>query len=142
VPRGNAYKTEQDAVRIVRAEYRSAGWQLGPALSKQEERRQGCDFFAVHPDTGERVAIEVKGWGEPLLSPSGKFGYPADINAQQYERAVGDDDWRLEIVANLTAAREGSGDPQRLTLSAPEVRERAVALKLAVPLDGLQDRIR
>jgi hypothetical protein len=86
--------------------------------------------------------IEIKGWGRPLRLLDGSFSYPADINAQQHRRALDDDSWRLEIVANLTAARAGSSRPERLTLSSAEVRERALPLKLAVPLDGLQNRIR
>lgn len=142
MPRGDARKTELEAVAIVRAEYARAGWTLGPTLSKREERRQGCDLFADHPGNGRRVAIEVKGWGEPLRRADGSFSFAADINAQQHERALKDDGWRLEIVANLTAARVGVERPQRLTLSAEEVRRRAVPLKLAVPLDGLESRIK
>jgi hypothetical protein len=142
MPRGDAYKTELDAVAIVRAEYERAGWAVGPTLSKTEERRQGCDLIAEHRGTGKRAAIEVKGWGDPLRRPDGSFNFPADINAQQHERALEDDGWRLEIVANLTAARDGSGRAQRLTLSAGEVRRRAVPLKLAVPLEGLEGRIK
>ena len=137
-----ALRTERDAIAIVRAEYELAGWIVGPALSKVEERRQGCDLVAEHPDTGERLWIEVKGWGEPFLGARGGFNYPADINAQQHGRAVDDDRWRLEIVANLAAARAGSGQPQRLTLSAQAVRQRAIPLKLAIPLDGLERQIR
>lgn len=142
MPRGDAYKTELEAVAIVRGEYERAGWSVGPTLSKAEERRQGCDLLAEHADTGERAVIEVKGWGEPLRRLDGTFSYPADINAQQHQRALNDDLWRLEIVANLSAVRAGSGRAERLTLSAAEVRERALPLKLAVPLDGLEDRIR
>jgi hypothetical protein len=141
MPRGDAYKIELDAVAIVRGEYERAGWSVGATLSKSEERRQGCDLLAEHANTGDRAVIEVKGWGEPLRRRDGTFSYPADINAQQHQRALNDDSWRLEIVANLSAARAGSGRAERLTLSAAEVRERAVPLKLAVPLKGLEHRI-
>jgi hypothetical protein len=141
MPRGEARKTELEAVAIVRAEYERAGWTVGPTMSKAEERRLGCDLVAEHAVSGERVAIEVKGWGEPLRRPDGEFGYPADINAEQFERSGGDG-WRLEIVANLTAARAGMGRAERLTLSGAEVRKLAVPLKHAVPLEGLEGRIR
>ena len=142
MPRGDAYNTELEAVAIVRREYEQAGWSVGATLSKSEERRQGCDLLAEHADTGDRAVIEVKGWGEPLRRRDGTFSYPADINAQQHQRALNDDSWRLEIVANLSAARAGAGRAERLTLSAAEVRERAVPLKFAVPLKGLECRIR
>jgi hypothetical protein len=142
MPRGEAYKTELEAVAIVRSEYERAGWSVGPPLSKTEERRQGCDLLAEHAETGDRAVIEVKGWGEPLRQLDGAFCYPADINAQQHQRALHDDLWRLEIVANLSAARVASGRPERLRLSAADVRERAIPVKLAVPLDGLEYRIR
>jgi hypothetical protein len=111
------------------------------AAAPDEWRLEGCDLRAEHSATGDRAAIEVKGWGEPFRGVDGSFTYPADINAQQHMRACSDDSWRLEIVANLTAARAGSGRPERLTLTAAEVRELAIPLKFAVPLDGLVDRI-
>jgi hypothetical protein len=130
------------AVAIVRRDYERAGWSGGATLSKSEERRQGCDLLGEHADTADRAVIEVKGWGEPLRRRDGTSSYPADINAQQHQRALNDDSWRLEIVANLSAARAGSGRAERRTLSAAGVRERAVRLKFAVPLKGLEYRIR
>ncbi len=80
--------------------------------------------------------MEVKGWGEPAR-PDGSFSYDADINVQQLERAKRDPSWRLEIVANLTAARKGEGTVERLSLSAADVVERAKPWAFLVPLDGL-----
>jgi hypothetical protein len=119
MPRGDAYKTELEAVAIVRREYERAGWSVGATLSKSKERRQGCDLLAEHADTGDRAVIEVKGWGEPLRRTDGTFSYPADINAQQHQRALNDNSWRLEIVANLSAARAGSGEPSDLRSPPP-----------------------
>jgi len=107
VSRGDTYKTELEAVVIVRREYERAGWSVGPTLSKREERRQVCDLVAEHTATGERPMIEVKGWGEPLRRVDGSFMYPADIKAQQHGHALSDNSWRLEIVANLTESVSG-----------------------------------
>jgi hypothetical protein len=82
----------------------------------------------------------VKGWGEPLLRPSGGFTDPADINLEQHEWAK-DPRWRLEIVANLSAVRKGTGAVQRLSLTGAEVRARAREWKYKVRLDGLESRI-
>lgn len=86
--------------------------------------------------------VEVKGWGEPLMRPGGEFTYDADVNVEQHARAFRDPNWRLEIVANLTAARVGAGEIQRLTLTASEVVDRARPWRYKVLLSGLADRIR
>jgi hypothetical protein len=138
MPRGDALKTEREAVEIVRQEEIARGWSPGPPLSKSRERIEGCDFFSYPADGGPPHPIEVKGWGEPLLTPGGSFTYGADINAQQFERARRDPRWRLEIVGNLTAARTGSGAIERLSLTAAEVIERAQPWRFSVPLDGLR----
>lgn len=56
--------------------------------------------------------IEIEGWGEPLLAPDGSFSYPADVNQEQLQHARSDPNWRLEIVGNLTAVRDGTGPAQ------------------------------
>jgi hypothetical protein len=143
VPRGEALKIERAAYEIVRKEELERDWTPGPPLTKTEEAREGCDFLSTPPTGGSPDRVEVKGWGEPLLMPDGRFTYPADINVEQHERAGAEDqNWRLEIVANLTAARAGVGEVQRLTLTGAEVRDRARPWKYKVGLEGLENRIR
>lgn len=142
MPRGASRDTEREAVEIVRTEESARGWSPGQILSQRAQPVEGCDFLSTPPGGGPPHPIEVKGWGEPLVKTDGSFTYPADINVEQYERARRDPNWRLEIVANLTAAREGRGSPERLTLTAAEVLERASAWKFKVGLHGLQKRIR
>jgi hypothetical protein len=129
-------------MQIVREAESARGWVPGPALSKTEEARQGCDFFSQPPDGGAPHPVEVKGWGDPLLTPDGRFTYDADINAEQHQRAEHDPNWRLEIVGNLAAVRASTGEPQRLTLSASDIRQRARPWRYKVRLDGLADRVR
>lgn len=142
MPRRDDLKTEQEATAIVRAEELARGWTPGPPLSKRNERMEGCDFLSSPPDGGEPHPVEVKGWGESLFTPDGRFRYQQDINAEQLARAARDPNWRLEIVANLTAARVGAGSVERLTVTASEVRNRAKPWKYRVNLDGLGDRVR
>ncbi len=134
-------KTEHEAVEIVRQEELARGWEPGALLSQTQQRLEGCDFFSTPPDGGPSHPIEVKGWGEPLLAASGAFTYPADVNAQQFERAQRDPTWRLEIVGNLTAHRAGFGSYDRLTLSSYEVVQRARPWKYTVELEGLGKRV-
>jgi hypothetical protein len=137
-----ALSTEREAVLVVRAEEEARGWTPGPNLSKSEEARHGCDFFSYPPDGGAAHAVEVKGWGEPLTCRDDEFTYDADINAEQHARACRDPNWRLEIVGNLTAARAGAGEIERLTLTAADVVERALPWRYKVGLSGLADRNR
>jgi hypothetical protein len=83
----------------------------------------------------------VKGWGEPIVGSDGSILDRADINVEQLERAKADPNWRLEIVANLAAARERRGRRQRLSLTAAEVVERARGWRYHVELDGLAERV-
>ncbi len=122
---------------IVRDEEIAREWTPGPPLSRQRERQEGCDFFSTPPGGGAPHPVEVKGWGESLFRPDGRFRYPQDINSEQRARAESDPNWRLEIVANLTAARLKTGVVERLTLTAAEVTSRAVPWKYRVPLEGL-----
>jgi hypothetical protein len=141
VPRGSGYQTEREAVEIVRAEEAARGWTPGPQLDQVSQRVEGCDFFSAPPDGRPPHPVEVKGWGEPLVGPSGRIVELADVNAEQFKRASRDADWRLEIVANLTAAREGRGSPQRLTLTAGDVVRRARPWRYRVDLDGLGEQV-
>jgi hypothetical protein len=135
-----AHRTELTAVEIVRCEEVARGWKPGPPLSKAEERREGCDFFSTPPDGGNAHPVEVKGWGEPLVGEHG-FTYPGEINAEQFRRASWDPRWRLEIVANLSAVREGTGTPQRLSLRAVDVIDNAKPSGYRFPLEGFEDRV-
>ena len=94
---------------IVRAEEMVNGWAPGPPLSKSREREEGCDFLSTPPDSGVPHPVEVKGWGESLFLPDGRFRDAQDINAEQLARAQRDPNWRLEIVANLGAAEPEQG---------------------------------
>jgi len=143
MPKGGFFKTELDAVEIVRQEERANGWTPAPALTKRREREEGCDFFSSPPGgAGDPHPIEVKGRSESLFWPDGRPRARADINAEQLARARRDQNWRLEIVANLAAARLGVGTLERLTLTAAEVCELAVAWKYRLNLEGLEDRVR
>ena len=123
------------------AEEEARGWVPGPALSKAEEARRGCDFFSRPPDGGSPHPVEVKGWGEPLLGTSGEFTYDADINAAA----------RSGVSRSKLAARDrrqprripaGSGDTQRLTLTAADGLERSRPWRYKIRLTGLAARIR
>jgi hypothetical protein len=133
-----AMRVELAAVEIVRAAETARGWRPGSILGQRAQRLEGCDFLSEPPDGGPAHRIEVKGWGEPLVTAGGSFSYPADVTREQYERAKAEPTtWRLEIVADLTAFLEGRGVPQRLTLDGSEVVERAYCWRYRVPLDGL-----
>jgi hypothetical protein len=110
-------------------------------LGQRAQHDEGCDLLSVPANGGPAHRIEVKGWGEPLLKSDGSFSYPADVNQEQVERARADPTWRLEIVANISAERAGTGNAERLTLSGAEVADRAVGWRYRVPLDGLADRV-
>jgi hypothetical protein len=136
-----AKATELEAIELVRAGEEARGWRPGPLLGQSEQHNEGCDFLSTPPDGGPPHPVEVKGWGDPLRKASGGWSYLADLRAEQLDRARSDPNWRLEIVANLTATREGIGRPQRLTLSAAEVLERAEPLLYRLALTGFEDRV-
>jgi hypothetical protein len=141
VPKGAYADKEKVAIEVVREAEIARGWQPGPILGQQAQHAEGCDLFSYPPDGGPAHAIEVKGWGEPLLRPDGSFTYPADVNAEQLERAKGDASWRLVIVANLDAVMAKTGEAEVLTLTSSDVIQRAVGWRYRVPLDGLQSSI-
>ncbi len=137
-----ARDVERAAVEIVRMAEIARGWQPEPLLGQPAQRTEGCDFLSTPPDGGAAHRIEVKGWGESLLCADGSFSYPADVTREQFEHAKADPTrWRLEIVGNLSAVLDGSGQPQRLTLTGSEVAERARCWRYQVPLDGLAERV-
>ena len=139
------FKTEREAMRIVREEEERAGRRVEP-LSKAREKTEGCDFLSHLPDGGPMDRVEVKGWSAPFekVRKNGdiEFSYGSEVNFEQLERARHDPRWRLEIVANLAAVRAGTGKPERLSLSGAEVAERARPWKFRVPLEGLEGRIK
>ena len=141
MPRGEYANTEKLAVKIVRDVEFARGWTPGPLLGQHDQHEEGCDLLSTPPDGGPSHRIEVKGWGEPLLTDNGVFNYPADVNREQYEHAKAAPNWRLEIVGNLAAVRAGTGQPERLTLTAGEVVKRAECWRYRIPLDGLAERV-
>jgi hypothetical protein len=124
----------------VRARLVSQGWEVDPPLAQVEQRNEGCDFLARSP-AGREHAIEVKGWGDPLVDSNGRFRHAVDINAEQLSRAECDENWRLEIVANLDAVLTSRGHAQCLSLTAAEVRARAVGWRYRVNLDDFVARV-
>jgi hypothetical protein len=139
------WQTEREAMRIVHEEEERAGRRV-ERLTKTRERSEGCDFLSHPPDGCPPDRVEVKGWSAPFrkITRRGEsvFSYGSEVNFEQLERARTDPLWRLEIVANLAAVREGTGEAQRLSLTGAEVVERARPWKFRVPLDGLESRIR
>lgn len=134
-----AFSTEKDAMAMVLLEEEARGRTID-LLSKAQEREHGCDFLSELDNEIEYV--EVKGWGEPLVA-DGEFTYLGDMNAQQHEAAVRlGDKFRLEFVGNLTAARTGTGDAQRLTLLGSEIAANAQPIRYSVELSSFVDRVR
>ena len=103
-------------------------------------------ILSYPPGGGDPDRVEVKGSSAPFtkVTKTGEtvFIYGSEVNFEQFERARTDPRWRLEIVANLRAVRDGTGEAQRLSLTGTEVIERARPWKLRIPLDGLEARIK
>jgi hypothetical protein len=129
------------AVEIVLVEEREKGWSAEPIKTWVGEKKFGCDILSTPPDGGEPQRVEVKGWGEPMLTPTGTFTYGQDIRASQFEAAKMAPNYRIEIVANLDAYLAGRGGYQRLTLKAEEIRTRAIPRLYDIPLDGLEGQV-
>jgi hypothetical protein len=104
------------------------------------EKEHGCDILSTPPEGGDPHPVEVKGWGEPLRRPSGKFNYPQDLRASQMRAARRNANFRIEIVANLTAHHMHGDEYERLTLTAEEVR-RATPRLWEVRLEGRESQI-
>ncbi|MDP8943912.1 MAG: hypothetical protein M3N16_07320 [Actinomycetota bacterium] len=136
------HSPEREAVEVVRREEVERGWRPGRSWRSPASPSRAATSSARRPTEARPTPVEVKRSGESLLRPSGAFSYPADINHEQLERAQRDPHFRLEILANLTAARRGEGRSERLTLTAAEVVERARPWKHRVALEGLADRVR
>jgi hypothetical protein len=130
------------AMEIVLAEERDRGCVTELPGSSVKEKEHGCDILSTPPGAEVPHPVEVKAWGEPLLTSKGRFNYDQDIRASQFAAANLSDEYRLEIVANLDAYLAGAGPYERLTLGAFEIRERAAPRLYDVSLDGLRERIR
>lgn len=132
VGRGLDLQTEKAAMRVVIEEEEQAGRRV-QRLNKRGEGVEGCDFLSHPPDGGPPDPVEVKGWSAPFRSVKrGEtvWSYGSEVNFEQLERARTDPLWRLEIVANLRAVRERTGEAQRLSLTATEVVERAQTVEV------------
>lgn len=130
-------------MEIVITEEHARGWSAVWVGSWAKEKELGCDLLSTPPDGGPPHPVEVKAWGEPFLDPKGRWNYQGqDIRTSQFSAALLDDRYRVEIVANVDAHLAGSGEYERLSLSAVEVVKRAVPRLYDVPLAGLEGRIR
>lgn len=130
------------AMAIVLAEEAAQGRIAKALASWAGEKMFGCDILSSTSSDEEPERVEVKGWGEPLLTAGGKFTYPQDIRASQFDAACVTSHYRIEIVANLDAYLLGSGGVQRLTLSAEYIRAHAVPRLYDVPLESLKGEVR
>lgn len=118
---------------IVLAEERAAGWAPHELGAAELEKQHGCDILSTPPQGGAAHPVEVKGWGEPFLAVRGRFAYHQDMRESQMKAARCDNNFRIELVANLTAYLAGSGPYERLRLTATEIRERAGAAAVGCP---------
>jgi hypothetical protein len=128
-------------MEIVLAEEMAAGWTPRVLGAAALEKQHGCDILSVPPAGGDPHPVEVKGWGDPFIASRRRFGYDQDIRASQMEAPERDPNFRIEIVANLTAYLAGVGPYERLTLTASEIIERAVPRLYDVPLSGKEHEI-
>jgi hypothetical protein len=125
---------------VIREEQRN-GWSPCAIGAARGEKEHGCDILSAPPSGGKPHPVEVKGWGERFRGPSGKFLYAQDVRASQMAAARQDDNFRVEIVANL-AAHIADGEPYEcLTLHADQVRS-ALPRLYEVVLDGMANEIR
>ena len=134
-------ETEKLAMEIVRAREKERGFVPDSVLGPKAQHLEGCDFFSTPRGGGEPHPVEVKGWGLPLIGDDATVTDPADITAEQLDRARRDDCWRLEIVGNLDAVRAVGEKPQFLTVTASEVRDRAKPWRFRIPLGDLAHRV-
>ncbi len=129
------------AMDIVICDERRNGWSPYVIGASKREKAHGCDILSTPPSGDKPHPVEVKGWGERFRGPSGKFLYAQDVRDSQMTAARQDDNFRIEIVANL-AAHIADGKPyERLTLHANQVRS-AVPRLYEVVLDGMANEIR
>jgi hypothetical protein len=129
------------AMEIVVAEELAAGHRPHVLGAAALEKQHGCDILVTAAEGHEPIPVEVKGWGEPFVSGSGLWRYEQDIRASQKEAAERNPEYRIEVVANLTAYLAGDGPYERLTLTAAEISEHAKPRLYDVPLEGKEDEI-
>lgn len=129
-------------MEIVLAEERERGWQPAVIGGWAKEKEHGCDILSTPPGETQPHPVEVKGWGEPMLSPRRKFTYGQDIRTSQLAAAKLNPNYRIEIVANLDAHLRGEGGYQRLTLTAEQISTRATPRLYGIPLDGFISEVR
>jgi hypothetical protein len=107
----------------------------------EKENTEGCDILSIPPSGGDPHPVEVKGWGDSLIGARGRFTWTQEIQPSQMQSAQKNDNYRLEIVANLRAYHAGAGLPERLTLDAAFIREHAVVSQYRITLDPLKPLI-
>jgi hypothetical protein len=92
MPKGDFYRTELEAVKIVREAEEAKGWRPEPRLSVARERVEGCDFFSKPPRGGGPAhPIEVKGRGGSIFTATGALRPDViDVNVDQLNRAKRD----------------------------------------------------
>jgi hypothetical protein len=110
------------AVKIVLAEERARGW-TPRVLGASEQKANGCDIISTPPSSNaEPDFIEVKAWGRPFLTRSGKWSWPGFVVRESQLAACHDArSFRFEIVGNLDAHRERGESYERLTLTSSDV---------------------
>lgn len=138
---GVAERIRAAAMEIVLREEAEKGWKAQAVRSVTEEKRHGCDILSIPPAGGEPHPVEVKGWSEPFLSPTGLLRHHQDLRASQFKAAHARDDYRIEVVANLAAYLAGQEPYQRLTLRANQIRQ-ALPSAYELPLAELAREIR
>lgn len=127
---------------VIVAEEEACGRRVELPGSWAKEKLLGCDLLAHSKDVEEAERVEVKGWGETMLSPRGRFTYGQDVRASQVQAVFSGVRYRLEIVGNLDA-HLGLGEPyHRLTLDADDIKSRLIPRLYEVPLTGLEGRVR
>ena len=128
-------------MKIILAEETRNNWSAEEIGVATLEKKYGCDILSTPPTGGDPHPVEVKGWGLPFRGPSGKFNDPQDLRASQMEAAERDGNFRVEIVANLTAHLATGAPYERLTLTAQELRG-AVPRLWELELTGKEAEIR
>lgn len=131
---------------IVLAEERAKGW-TPRALNSREQVTHGCDIVSEPPGDGATHFIEVKAWGRPFLTKTGRWSWPDVVVRESQLAAVKRNPtgvFRFEIVANLDAHRRQGAPYERLTLLADDVagnETSRVVHAIRLP-DALKSRIR
>ncbi|MDQ3778892.1 MAG: hypothetical protein M3310_08550 [Actinomycetota bacterium] len=123
------------AFEIILAEERAKGW-------TPEGGAGVADFVSTPPGGGAPDLVEVREWGAPLMNPNGELTHRLQITPDQYETAMTNPTYRIEIVANLDRYLRGGAGYERLTITAAYIRGHAVPLAYEVALHELGDEVR